>query len=249
MKSILINLYLWIFALVTIILIFPLYLATWTLTVIFDKKRIIVHYLTCLWGSLYTWANPWWRVRITNRENFKKGKPYIIICNHQSMLDIVVLFRLMTYFRWISKTEIFRVPVVGWIMYMNNYIHLKRVAQKSIFRMMEISRKALLSGIPVLIFPEGTRSASGELQQFKDGAFVLAVDTKTDILPLIITEDSGALSGSGIFMKSLLSINVTVLKEIPYSSFKNYGVKETKKMLYSLMNKELRKLKISDNQS
>jgi 1-acyl-sn-glycerol-3-phosphate acyltransferase len=249
MKSILFNLYLWIFALVTIILIFPLYLATWTLTVIFDKKRITVHYLTCLWGSLYTWANPWWRVRITNRENFKKGKPYIVICNHQSMLDIVVLFRLMTYFRWISKTEIFRVPVVGWIMYMNNYINLKRGDQKSIFRMMEISRKALLSGIPLLIFPEGTRSASGELQQFKDGAFILAIDTKTDILPLVITEDSGALSGSGIFMKNLLSVNVTVLKEIPYSSFKNYGVRETKKMVYSLMNKELRKLKISDNQS
>jgi 1-acyl-sn-glycerol-3-phosphate acyltransferase len=249
MKSIFFNFYLWIFALVTIILIFPLYLTTWTLTVIFDKKRIIVHYLTCLWGSLYTWANPWWRVRIRNRENFKKGKSYIIICNHQSMLDIVVLFRLMAYFRWISKTEIFRVPVVGWIMYMNNYINLKRNDQKSIFRMMEISRKALLSGIPVLIFPEGTRSASGELQQFKDGAFILAVDTKTDILPLIITEDSGTLSGSGIFMKNLLSINVTVLKEIPYSSFKNYGVRETKKMVYSLMNKELRKLKFSDNQS
>jgi 1-acyl-sn-glycerol-3-phosphate acyltransferase len=249
MKSIFFNFYLWIFALVTIILIFPLYLATWTLTVIFDKKRIIVHYMTCLWGSLYTWANPWWRVRIRNKENFKKGKPYIIICNHQSMLDIVVLFRLMVYFRWISKTEIFRVPVVGWIMYMNNYIDLKRGDQKSIFRMMEISRKALLSGIPVLIFPEGTRSASGELQQFKDGAFILAVDTKTDILPLIITEDSGALSGSGIFMKKLLSINVTFLNEIPYSSFKNYDVRETKKMVYSLMNKEFRKLKFSDNQS
>ncbi len=249
MKSILVNLYLWIFVLVTIILIFPLYLATWTLTVLFDKKRIIVHYLTCLWGSLYTWANPWWRVRIRNRENLRKGKPYIIICNHQSMLDIIVLFRLMAYFRWISKTEIFRVPVVGWIMYMNNYINLKRGDQKSIFRMMEISRKALLSGIPVLIFPEGTRSASGELQQFKDGAFILAIDTKTDILPLIITENSGALSGSGIFMKNLLSINVTVLREIPYSSFRNYGVRETKKMVYSLMNKELRKLKFSNNQS
>jgi 1-acyl-sn-glycerol-3-phosphate acyltransferase len=249
MKSIFFNLYLWIFALVTIILIFPLYLTTWTVTVIFDKKRIVVHYLTCLWGSLYTWANPWWRVRIRNRENFKKGKPYVIISNHQSMLDIVVLFRLLSYFRWISKSEIFKIPVVGWIMYMNNYINLKRGDQKSIFRMMDTSKKALLSGIPVLIFPEGTRSATGELQQFKDGAFILANDTKTDILPLIISGNSGALSGSVFFMKDMLSINVTILKEIPYLSFKNSGVRETKKMVYSFMNTELRKLKFSNNRS
>jgi len=243
MKSIIVTIYLWIFALITIIIIFPLYLTIWLLTVIFDKKRVVVHYVTCLWGSLYTWANPWWKVSIRNREKLKKGKTYIIISNHQSLLDIVVLFRLLAYFRWISKTEIFKIPVVGWIMHMNNYIKLKRGDQKSILRMMETSRKAVSSGISVLIFPEGTRSVNGELQQFKDGAFILAVDTKTGILPLVISEDSGAMGRAGIFMKEKLSIKVRILDEIPYSGFKNSGAGEAKKRVYSVMNTELRKLR------
>jgi 1-acyl-sn-glycerol-3-phosphate acyltransferase len=243
MKSIIVTLYLWIFALITIIIILPLYLTIWLLTVVFDKKRIAAHYITCLWGSLYTWANPWWRVSIRNREKLKKGKTYIIICNHQSLLDIVVLFRLLAYYRWVSKTEIFRIPVVGWIMHMNNYIKLKRGDQKSIVKMMETCRKAVTSGISVLIFPEGTRSTDGELQQFKDGAFILAFDTKTDILPVIINEESVAIAKAGIFMKEKLSIKVRILDEVPYSGFKNSGVRETKKRVYSLMNAELKKLR------
>ena len=242
MKSTIVTLYLWIFALITIIIIFPLYLTVWLLTVPFDKKRITVHYVTCLWGSLYTWANPWWKVSIQNREKLKKNKTYVIICNHQSLLDIIVIFRLLTYFRWISKTEIFEIPVVGWIMHMNNYIKLKRGDNKSIIKMMDTCKKAISSGISVLFFPEGTRSANGKLQQFKDGAFNIAIDTKTDILPILINEDSGAMARAGIFMKKKLSIKVRILDEIPYSQFKNSGVGETKKRVHSVMDGELKKL-------
>ncbi len=128
-------------------------------------------------------------------------------------------------------------------MHMNNYIKLKRGDQKSIVKMMETCRKAVTSGISVLIFPEGTRSTDGELQQFKDGAFILAFDTKTDILPVIINEESVAIAKAGIFMKEKLSIKVRILDEVPYSGFKNSGVRETKKRVYSLMNAELKKLR------
>ena len=242
MKSTIVSLYVWIFAVITIIIIFPLYLTIWVLTVLFDKKLITVHFVTSLWASLYTWINPWWKITIENRENLKNNKAYIIISNHQSMLDILVLFRLFVHFRWVSKTEIFKTPVVGWIMTLNNYIRVKRGDKKSIIKMIETSRKVIASGISILIFPEGTRSVNGNLQQFKDGAFNLAVDTKTDILPVIINAVSGALAKKGIFRMNRLSIKVRILDEIPYSSFEKSGISEIRNRIHGLMSAELRKI-------
>ncbi|UCH14138.1 MAG: 1-acyl-sn-glycerol-3-phosphate acyltransferase [Bacteroidales bacterium] len=245
MKSIIVSLYVWIFAVITIIIIFPVYLTIWLLTVFFDKKLIIVHFITSLWAALYTWINPWWKITIENREKIKKGKTYIIISNHQSMLDILVLFRLFVHFRWVSKTEIFKTPVVGWIMTLNNYIRVKRGDKKSIIKMIETSRKVIASGISILIFPEGTRSEDGNLRQFKDGAFNLAVDTKTDILPVLINAVSGALAKKGIFKMNKLSIKVRILDEIPYSDFEKSGVSEIRNRIHGLMSKQLQKLKNS----
>jgi len=243
MKSILVSAYVWIFAIITIIIIFPIYLTIWLLTVSFDRKLITVHYVTCLWGSLYTWINPRWEVSIENREKLKDSKTYIIISNHQSMLDILVLFRLLAHFRWVSKAEIFKIPVVGWIMTLNNYIKVKRGDTKSVIKMIETSKKVIASGISVLIFPEGTRSKNGSLQQFKDGAFILAADTGTNILPVIINAVSGTLTKKGIFLMKKLSIKVRLLNEVPYSSFKNSGITEIRNRIHSIMNSELQNLR------
>jgi 1-acyl-sn-glycerol-3-phosphate acyltransferase len=245
MKSILVSAYVWIFAIITIIIIFPVYLTIWLITVSFDKKLMTVHYITSLWAALYIWINPWWQISIENREKLKNSKTYIIISNHQSMLDILVLFRLLTHYRWVSKTEIFKIPVVGWIMTLNNYIKVKRGDKKSVIKMIEISKKVIASGISVLIFPEGTRSKNGNLQQFKDGAFILAADTRTNILPIIINAVSGTLARKGIFMMKKLSIKVRILDEIPYSSFENSGISEIRNRIHGIMDSELQKLRNS----
>lgn len=243
MKSIIVSAYVWIFAIITIIIIFPIYLTIWLLTVFFDKKLITVHYMTSLWASLYTWINPWWKISIENREKLIKDKTYIIISNHQSMLDILVLFRLFTQFRWISKTEIFKVPVVGWIMSLNKYIKVRRGDKKSVLNMIEISKKVIASGISILIFPEGTRSRDGNLQQFKEGAFILAADTRTGILPVVINAVSGTLARKGIFIMKNVSIKVRILDEIPYTSFKDSDISEIRKRTNSIMRAELQKIK------
>jgi 1-acyl-sn-glycerol-3-phosphate acyltransferase len=245
MKSILVSAYVWIFAIITIIIIFPVYLTIWLLTVFIDKRLIIVHYITSLWASLYTWINPWWQISIESREKLNNSKTYIIISNHQSMLDILVLFRLLAHFRWVSKTEIFKIPVVGWIMTLNKYIEVKRGDKKSVMKMIEISKKVIASGISILIFPEGTRSKNGNLQQFKDGAFILALDTRTNILPVIINATSGTLTKKGIFLMKKLSIKVRILDEVSYSSFENSGINEIRNRIYGIMKAELQKLKNS----
>ncbi len=243
MKSILVSAGVWIFASITIVIIFPVYMALWALTFAFDRKLILVHYATSLWASLYIWINPWWRITIENREKLKKNKTYIIISNHQSMLDILVLFRLYTHYRWISKTEIFNIPVVGWIMTLNKYIKVKRGDKKSVMKMLEKSKKIIASGISILIFPEGTRSRDGSLLQFKDGAFILAAETRTNILPVIINAVSGTLARKGIFIMKKVAIKVRILDEIPYSSFKDSEISEVRNRIHGIMSSELQKIK------
>ena len=96
------------------------------MTVLFDRRLVLLHRFTCFWASLYTWLNPAWRVRIEGREKIRPRTAYVMVANHQSLLDILVLFRLFTHFKWVSKIENFRVPCVGWNMSLNRYIKLRR---------------------------------------------------------------------------------------------------------------------------
>ena len=114
----------WAFFVLSSLVLFPIALILWTTTIV-DTKGVLLHRFTCLWGSLYTWVNPAWRIRIEGREKMRRGTPYVMIANHQSFLDVLVLYRLFAHFKWVSKVENFRVPIVGWQMALNRYIRLR----------------------------------------------------------------------------------------------------------------------------
>ena len=116
----------WAFMLASSLLIFPVAVIVWLATYAFDRRLKALHLLTCFWGSLYSWLNPLWRVRIEGREKLRANETYVIVANHQSLLDILVLFRLFAHFKWVSKIENFRIPLIGWNMLLNRYIPLSR---------------------------------------------------------------------------------------------------------------------------
>ena len=243
MKSIILSVIVWIVCIITIIILFPVYIAFWALTVLFDRKLFFVHYVLSIWASIYTIFNPFWRVSIENRLVLNKSKTYVIVSNHQSLLDILILFRLFKHFKWVSKTEIFRVPVIGWIMILNKYIKVKRGDKKSILKMMETCKKVLKSGISILMFPEGTRSVDGNLGVFKDGAFNLALETQTDILPIIIDGTSKAIPKKKLILSNKQTIRMKILDEIPVSDYIGEKVSEIRNSTFSIMNTELKKLR------
>lgn len=189
----------------------------WAVTLPFDKRRVVLHRFTCFWASLYTWLNPAWPVTITGRDNIVAGRTYVLVANHLSLLDILVLFRLFKDFKWVSKAEIFKVPGVGWNMSLNKYIPLKRGDKASIAEMMEMSEATLRSGSSVMIFPEGTRSKTGEMRDFKRGAFEMARATDVAIVPIVIQGTSDALPKHGFVLQGKHRISVTVLPEVPVS--------------------------------
>lgn len=216
----------WVFLTLTSLLCFPIAVLVWAITSPFDRRRRALHLFTCFWGSLYTWFNPAWPVSIEGRERVRRDRTYVMVANHQSLLDILVLFRLFVHFKWVSKEEIFRVPCIGWNMSMNRYIKLRRGDKQSIAAMMRLSGETLAEGSSLMIFPEGTRSVDGRLKSFKPGAFALAKDHRIPLLPILIQGTSAALPKRGFILRGRHDIRVRVLEEIPVESFDDLTAEE-----------------------
>jgi 1-acyl-sn-glycerol-3-phosphate acyltransferase len=208
------SLVFWAFVVLSSILLFPVAVLIWLVTVLFDRRLVVLHRFTCFWASLYTWLNPLWPVTITGRENIRPGTTYVLAANHLSLLDILVLFRLFRDFKWVSKAEIFKVPLIGWNMSMNRYIRLQRGQRDSVVRMMEQAQRTLESGSSIMMFPEGTRSKSGELQRFKTGAFELALATGVPVVPIVISGTHNALPKHGFVLQGRHEIGVHVLAPV-----------------------------------
>ncbi len=209
----------WLFILVSSILLFPVALLIWAATVLFDKRLVLLHQFTCFWASIYTWLNPVWRVTIEGRDKIRSGVAYVMVANHQSLLDILVLFRLFKHFKWVSKIENFRVPLIGWNMSLNRYIKLRRGDKESVERMMMACERTLKDGNPIMMFPEGTRSFDGKLKAFKHGAFTLAQRVGAPLLPIVIQGTSEALPKRGFVLRGRHRIRVRILDEIGYETF------------------------------
>ncbi len=168
---------------------FPMFI----LSMPFDKTRAIGHWYAQRWGRWILKINNRWTSTVFRMDRIPKGRPVVLVSNHQGMGDIMMSFCLDLHFKWISKAINFYVPCMGWFMFHAGYIPLRRGNKKSIARCMERSRQYLGMGVSVLFFPEGTRSKDGSIQSFKPGAFRLAVDSGVDILPMAISGTADAL--------------------------------------------------------
>lgn len=137
-------------------------------------------------GAAITRLHPGWKVRVTGREVSDPQQPYVVVSNHQSFADIPFISRLPWEMKWMAKAELFRIPVVGWMMRMAGDIPIRRGSLSSSRRALERAGWYLERNCPVIIFPEGTRSRDGELLRFTRGAFKLAVDTDVPLLPMVV---------------------------------------------------------------
>jgi 1-acyl-sn-glycerol-3-phosphate acyltransferase len=227
----LISLIWFIFVVATSTLFFVGALIIRVLTFPFDRRLRLLHIFTCLWASLYTYVVPPWRISLQNRDKIKKGATYIIVSNHQSQLDILVAFRLFRHFKWVSKAEIFKVPLIGWNMTLNRYIKLVRGSKDSAKQMLKESRERLDEGSSVYIFPEGTRSPTGKIKPFKPGAFILAHETRLPILPIVITGTNLALPKHSLNFHGTHDIALKVLDAVEYEEYKDLSIEQTADMV------------------
>jgi len=239
MISIIRSIIIWFFIFLTIVFVAPLFLITWFLTFLFDRRLYLLSEVALFWGSLYTKLSPWWHVKVIGKEKIKKEGAYVVVANHQSLEDIIVMYRLGKAFRWVSKAEVFKIPVFGWLMNLSGDIKLKRTSKASIKNMLIDGENALNKGCTLFIFPEGTRSKNGPMGNFKEGAFKLAQQSKRSIIPVLIhgTNDD-LLTKYGIF-KGTHTVTLQVLNEIPYSEFQHMDTRGLANHVKILMESEL----------
>jgi 1-acyl-sn-glycerol-3-phosphate acyltransferase len=149
-------------------------------------------------------------------ENIDPEQAYVVLANHQSTSDIWVLIGyLPVNFCWVSKESLFKLPSVGWAMKSAGYIPIKREDPRSAVRSMKLCREKLEKNISVLIFPEGTRSPDGTVQDFKIGGVKLAVETQKPILPVTVLGTRDIIKKNGWQFNVEQEIKIIVGKPVP----------------------------------
>ncbi len=239
MLSLFVTVYFWGFMLLTSLALFPIAVVLRVATAPFDRRLRLLHRFTSFWGSLYTRANPLWEVTITGTEHLAVDAPAVIIANHQSFADILVLFRLHLHYKWVSKAENFRVPLIGWNMGLNRYIRIERGSIRGNLKMMRDCEVALRDGNSLMIFPEGTRSVDGRMRPFKEGAFELAIRMRRPILPILISGTGDALPKRGIMLRGHHHMQVRILPPIDPESYRGKSAEQLAKEAFVMMSTSL----------
>lgn len=178
-----------------------------------DFPTQIGHSRAISWGKAIMKATPGWHARIAGKENIPTDRPYVIIANHESMTDIFAIYLLEVQFRWLSKQEVFKVPLVGQCMRICGYIGISRGQKNSHKEALDKSAETLKKGISMLFFPEGTRSLDGKPKKFKIGAFKLAIENDVPILPVVLI-NAGKLLKKGSLVPNPANLVIQVLPTV-----------------------------------
>ena len=215
----LISICIWLTGFILTIVLFPLSVMLWFITYPFDQERVEFHWWMVFHGIIVTRLIPFRNITIEGRNKASRGTAYVIISNHQSILDIIILNCLRYRFKWISKIENNKVPVIGWYLKMARYITVDRGNKESKAEMLDQAAEDLRKGISIMIFPEGTRSADNEIAPFKLGAFQLALMTDKSILPVVVDGTGNVLPKHGMVFSRRQTLKIKVLDPVHPGSF------------------------------
>lgn len=205
---------------------FILYLLSWIAFFIcypFDKRRVVVHRISKLITD--TVLGIFGR-DVIGLEHIDPKQSYVIVINHTSMMDIMSIYPIPLVFKWVSKREVYKIPMVGRLLYMHGDIVINRASTKEAMQLVHTrGMEWLKKGASVSIFPEGTRSKDGEIHNFKAGAFILAKEAEVPILPIVL-DGTNRMIRKGIFMNWKNRITIKVLPPVSKEEVVERPIKE-----------------------
>ena len=148
-------------------------------------------------GAMQFWCARWWcrliawsifaRIRVHGVERVRAGQPYVYMANHSSLIDTPALFAYLPYpFRIMAKRELFFVPFMGWHLWTAGHFPIDRRDRRKTVRSLRRVIEGVRGGTSLAVFPEGTRTRDGRLQEFKPGTFKIALTAGVPIVPVTI---------------------------------------------------------------
>lgn len=185
----------------------------------FPDRAKAIHAQCFWWSDALIALNPFWKVKVTGLENIDPNKTYVMVANHQSLADIVIIYQTHAYFKWVAKRELLKAPFIGGLLWVNNHVLLSRGDFGSV---KDVYRKAgewLRKGVSMLFFPEGTRSGTDDMGEFQNGAFKLAIKEGKPVLPIYIGGTRDAIPKGGWIFKTKVSGRLVVLPPIDTSKY------------------------------
>jgi 1-acyl-sn-glycerol-3-phosphate acyltransferase len=128
------------------------------------------------------------RVEVAGLEHVERTQPYVVMSNHQSVLDIgALVLSLPVSWRFVAKRELTWIPFFGWALGLSDQIVIDRGNRTKSMRSLARAAERVRGGLSVIIFPEGTRSPTGEMREYKSGGFHLALQAQVPILPATVS--------------------------------------------------------------
>lgn len=212
-KKVLISVVVWVVGtILVVILFFSMSLAA--LLFPSDRQRRRAHAQCFWWADAVIGLNPYWDIKASGLENIDHKRTYVIVANHRSLADIVVMYKTRMQFKWVAKESLFSVPFIGWNLSIARHIKLERGKFASIKKVYREAARWLRDGMSVLFFPEGTRSETDDMRDFQNGAFKLAIKEKVPVLPISIEGTGGAIPKGTWLFTSKVPGSVKVLPAI-----------------------------------
>jgi 1-acyl-sn-glycerol-3-phosphate acyltransferase len=241
---IIVSMLFWTVVAVTLIFLLPITLLVRICTIWTDPKLSLLQAISNFHGIMYLRIMPFWSIEVINRELIDREKVYMIISNHQSVADTIMLCHLRKHMKWVSKIENFRIPVLGWLMKLNDYIVVDRNNPTARHNLLKDCEIAVLRGSSVIMFPEGTRTMDGEIKVFKEGAFKVALANKLPILPVLLDGTMQAVPKKNFIFLGNHRLRLKILPEIPYISFMNKDSAAVASEIMQYMAKEFEKMRL-----
>jgi 1-acyl-sn-glycerol-3-phosphate acyltransferase len=197
-----INVWVWVETVLTVLVATPFHALLFACTAPFDPGRYVAGRAFRLVGVTTLRLNPLWRFRARGVLKDPR-RPYVVIANHESYADIFLISCFPWEMKWMSKDTMFKIPCMGWMMHMAGDIKLIRGKRESAIDAIQQCRDRLGKRVSVMIFPEGSRSNTWEMLPFKDGAFRLAIEGGFPILPIAVAGTRHAMAkGSFRFQRA-----------------------------------------------
>lgn len=154
---------------------------------LFDRTGRVQHRIARLWARTSVWISGA-RLTVRGAENLKKCPVAVYASNHTSYMDTPVIFASLPFqFRILAKKELWKLAFIGWYLNRSGQIPIDTVNPRATLSSLSAGARALRAGMPMFVFPEGSRTPDGDLQKFLSGAAFLAIRAQVPLVPVALS--------------------------------------------------------------